>query len=87
MDWKVCVAFGDQLQITLPHPGFVDHSTDGLFTPDLPRNDGKNGPILPAGVVGTYSPVVQSGEVVIGYFDDTDKRLIVATVTIQPKCP
>jgi hypothetical protein len=84
MNWKFCVAFGDKLEFVLPHPGFLDHSTDGLFNPDLPASRNS---LLPAGVIGPFSPVGQSGEVVLGYLDDTTKELILVTLIIQPTCP
>jgi hypothetical protein len=90
MDWKFCVASTDKLEFDLTDPGFLDHHKDGLFSPELPAKRGSHlppTPPLPVGVIGPFSPVVKSGEVVVGYFDDTTKRLFLVTVTIQPTCP
>ena len=84
MDWKVCAASNDPLTIRLVYPSFVDHSIDGLFNPELPANRDS---LLPAGVYGPYTPLQQSGEVVVGIFDDTTKKLFIMTVTIKPACP
>jgi hypothetical protein len=93
MDWKFCVASTDKLEFNLTDPGFLDSGKDGLFSPDLPSRR-ESPPLhlppplpLPIGVIGPFSPVVKSGEVVVGYFDDTTKRLFLVTVTIQPTCP
>jgi hypothetical protein len=97
MQWRFCVASNDKLEFDLTDPGFLDSSKDGLFSPDFPTSrDPSNPPLkpppplplpLPVGVIGPFSPVVKSGEVVVGYFDDTTKRLFVVTVVIQPNCP
>jgi hypothetical protein len=90
MDWKVCQASTDTLEFVLTDPGFLDSDKDGLFSPHLPVKRGSHlppTPPLPVGVIGPFSPVVKSGEVVVGYFDDTTKRLFLVTVTIQPTCP
>jgi hypothetical protein len=81
MEWKACVAFGDKLEFNVTHPGLFDRSTDGLFNPELPRGN------LPVGIIGPFSPVVKSGEVVVGYVDDTTKKLFLVTLIIQPTCP
>jgi hypothetical protein len=92
-DWKACVAFGDKLEFVLTHPGFLDRDKDGLFSPDLPaRREPHPLPLppplpLPVGVIGPFSPVVKSGEVVVGYLDDTTKKLFLVTLIIQPTCP
>jgi hypothetical protein len=80
-DWKACVAFGDKLEFDLTHPGFLDHHKDGLFNLELPRGD------FPVGIIGPFSPVVKSGEVVVGYVDGTTKKLFLVTLIIQPTCP
>jgi hypothetical protein len=81
MEWKACVAFGDKLEFNVIHPGLFDHSADGLFNPDLPRGNS------PVGIIGPFSPVVKSGEVVVGYVDDVTKKLFLVTLIIQPTCP
>ena len=84
MDWKFCVKSKEPLEFILPNPSFFDHSTDGLFNPELPGNPKSP---LPAGVVGPFTPVGQGGEVVVGIFDDTTKQLFVMTLIIKPTCP
>jgi hypothetical protein len=84
MQWKFCVASKDTVTFSLPNPTFFDHSTDGLFNPELPANRDS---LLPAGVYGPFSPTGESGEVVVGIFDDTTKKLFVMTLTIKPTCP
>jgi hypothetical protein len=92
MNWRVCVASTDTLEFNLTDPGFLDSGKDGLFSPDLPAKRGSPLPLppplpFPVGVIGPFSPVVKSGEVVVGYFDETTKRLFLVTITIQPACP
>jgi hypothetical protein len=84
MDWKVCVDSEDTLTFSLPNPSFFDHSIDGLFNPELPGN---RDTLLAPGEIGPFSPVGQSGEVVVGIFDDKTKKLFVMTITIKAKCP
>lgn len=84
MQWKFCVASTDTVTFSLPNPTFFDHSTDGLFNPELPANRDS---LLPAGVYGPFSPTRESGEVVVGIFDDTTKKLFVMTLIIKPTCP
>jgi len=90
MDWKFCVASTDKLEFDLTDPGFLDSGKDGLFSPDLPAKRGSHLPLpppFPVGVIGPFSPVVKSGEVVVGYLDDTTKKLFLVTLIIQPACP
>lgn len=78
--------FSEQVQFELTNPGFVDHVQDGLFTPELPES---RDTLLPVGIIGPFSPVVQSGEVIVGYVDasTTPKKLFLITLFIQSNCP
>ena len=81
MDWHFCVEAGDSLYFDVSDPGWFDRAKEGLFNPDLPRGQ------VPAGPIGPMVAQQTSGELVIGYFDQTTNRLFLITLTIQPNCP
>jgi hypothetical protein len=84
MEWKACVEYGEEIEFAFTVAGFFDRSTDGLFSPELPRSIDVP---LPVGIHGPFKAVGQSGEVVVGYVDATTSKLFLVTLLVRPQCP
>jgi hypothetical protein len=72
----------DPLELEFKDAGYIARSVDNDFTPDIPTG------FQPAGTdIKGMKPLVANGDVYVGYFDTTAKKLYLILIKIRPHCP
>jgi len=76
-----CLKFPDTLSIEFSDSGFLFHSADGLFTPDLPT-----GLFLAKSEIGPFQPEQDHTQLTLGFFDFTKNKFFAEVITISSDC-